>query len=300
MTIQLAIVGKGAVGQAIANAYVPNPAYEVDVFDRSTIDNAFQKQYDILIYAGVPGVKYLANANPVEDMKAIQVARDNILNIRAHKKVLISTIDASFELGDSQASVYGIHRRMLENMVAHECRIIRLPALFGSTVVKNVWFDLVNHNLPDQLSDSYFDYLQQALTQLKLSDHAKYSRFQIVKKDDRIDYIPSKQDWLNAGLGLHIAMSSDSEMGWFDLDTIDKVIQYALQNEVTTYNCASFIRSNHVAVPLSMTHTEFLEMHNIDIPKVTTALRPKYSLKVHKSTLMTRSMVKNFVPREVS
>ena len=135
MTIQLAIVGKGAVGQAIANAYVPNPAYEVDIFDKSTIEHAFQKQYDILIYAGVPGIKYLANANPVEDMKAIQVARDNILNIDAKKKVLISTIDASFELGDSQASVYGIHRRMLENMVAHECRIIRLPALFGSTVV---------------------------------------------------------------------------------------------------------------------------------------------------------------------
>ena len=121
-----------------------------------------------------------------------------------------------------------------------------------------------------------------------------------MKKDDKIDYIPSKQDWLNAGLGLHIAMSSDSEMVWFDLDTIDKVIQYALQNEMMTYNCASFIRSNHVAVPLSMTHTEFLEMHGIDIPNVTTALRPKYSLKVHKSTLMTRSMVKNFVPREVS
>ena len=47
-------------------------------------------------------------------MKAIQIARDNILNIDARKKVLISTIDASFELGDSQASVYGIHRRMLE------------------------------------------------------------------------------------------------------------------------------------------------------------------------------------------
>lgn len=300
MTIQLAIVGKGAVGQAIANAYVPNPAYEVDIFDKSTIEHAFNKQYDILIYAGVPGVKYLANANPVEDMKAIQVARDNILNIDAKKKVLISTIDASFELGDSQASMYGIHRRMLENMVAHECRIIRLPALFGSTVVKNVWFDLVNHNLPDQLSDSYFDYLQHALAQLKLSNHQKYSRFQIVKKDDKIDYIPSKQEWLNHNLGLHIAMSSDSEMVWFDLDTIDKVIQHVLNSDIATYNCASFIRSNHVAIPLSMTHSEFLEMHGICIPEIRTALRPKYSLKVHKSTLMTRSMVKKFVPREVS
>lgn len=299
MTIQLAIVGKGAVGQAIVNAYVPNSAYEVDVFDRSTIEHAFEKQYDILIYAGVPGVKYLANANPVEDMKAIQIARDNILNIKARKKVLISTIDASFELGDSQASVYGIHRRMLENMVAHECRIIRLPALFGSTVVKNVWFDLVNQKLPDQLSNDYFKYLQHALSQVKLAD-PRYLQFQIVKKDDKIEYIPSKREWLNHNLGLHIAMSSDSEIVWFDLDTIDKVIQHVLNSDIATYNCASFIRSNHVAIPLSMTHSEFLEMHGIDIPNVTTALRPKYSLKVHKSTLMTRSMVKKFVPREVS
>lgn len=299
MTIQLAIVGKGAVGQAIANAYVPNPAYEVDIFDKSTIEHAFNKQYDILIYAGVPGVKYLANANPVEDMKAIQIARDNILNIDAKKKVLISTIDASFDLGDSQASVYGIHRRMLENMVAKSCRIIRLPALFGSTVVKNVWFDLVNQKLPDQLSDSYFEYLQHALTQLQKANH-QYLQFQIVKKDDKIDYIPSKQEWLNHDLGLHIAMSSDSEMVWFDLDTIDKVIQHVLNSDIATYNCASFIRSNHVAIPLSMTHSEFLEMHGIALPEVRTALRPKYSLKVHKSTLMTRSMVKKFVPCEVS
>lgn len=299
MTIQLAIVGKGAVGQAIANTYVPNPAYEVDIFDRSTIQHAFEKQYDILIYAGVPGVKYLANANPVEDMKAIQVARDNILNIKAHKKVLISTIDASFDLSDAQASTYGIHRRMLENMVAKSCRIIRLPALFGSTVVKNVWFDLVNQKLPDQLSDSYFEYLKNALAQLQAAD-SRYLQFQIVKKDDKIDYIPSKQEWLNHNLGLHIAMSSDSEMVWFDLDTIDKVIQHVLNSEIATYNCASFIRSNHVAIPLSMTHSEFLEMHGICLPEVQTALRPKYSLKAHKSTLMTRSMVKKFVPGEVS
>ena len=299
MTIQLAIVGKGAVGQAIANAYVPNPAYEVDIFDRSTIQHAFEKQYDILIYAGVPGVKYHANANPVEDMKAIQIARDNILNIKADKKVLISTIDASFDLSDAQASTYGIHRRMLENMVAKSCRIIRLPALFGSTVVKNVWFDLVNQKLPDQLSDSYFEYLRQALNQLQATD-SRYLQFQIVKKDDKIDYIPSKQEWLNHNLGLHIAMSSDSEMVWFDLDTIDKVIQHVLNSEIATYNCASFIRSNHVAIPLSMTHSEFLEMHGICLPKIETALRPKYSLKAHKSTLMTRSMVKKFVPCEVS
>lgn len=299
MTIQLAIVGKGAVGQAIANAYVPNPAYEVDVFDKSTIEHAFHKQYDILIYAGVPGVKYLANANPVEDMKAIQIARDNILNIKAHKKVLISTIDAAFDLSDAQSSVYGIHRRMLENMVAKSCRIIRLPALFGSTVVKNVWFDLVNQKLPDQLSDSYFEYLKSALTQLQAAD-SRYLQFQIVKKDDKIDYIPSKQEWLNHNLGLHIAMSSDSEMVWFDLDTIDKVIQHVLNSDIATYNCASFIRSNNVAVPLSMTHSEFLEMQGIVLPAVHTSLRPKYSLNVHKSTLMTRSMVKKFVPREVS
>ena len=200
MTIQLAIVGKGAVGQAIANAYVPNPAYEVDIFDKSTIEHAFNKQYDILIYAGVPGVKYLANANPVEDMKAIQIARDNILNINAKKKVLISTIDAAFDLSDAQSSVYGIHRRMLENMVAKSCRIIRLPALFGSTVVKNVWFDLVNQNLPDQLSNDYFEYLKNALHQLQAAD-SRYLQFQIVKKDDKINYIPSKQEWLNHNLG---------------------------------------------------------------------------------------------------
>ena len=149
------------------------------------------------------------------------------------------------------------------------------------------------------MSNEYFEYLQHALAQLQATD-SRYLQFQIIKKDDKIDYIPSKQEWLNHNLGLHIAMSSDSEMVWFDLDTIDKVIQHVLNSDIVMYNCASFIRSNHVATPLSMTHSEFLEMHGIELPEVRTALRPKYSLKVHKSTLMTRSMVKKFVPREVS
>ena len=193
---RIAVVGTGAVGSAIRNSLDQfGDQLSVDYFNSKNIDQAFDKYYDLLIYAGVRAFKGSANNDPAADELHILKAADTFARIGAFKKVLISTIDAALE--NEYQSAYGRNRRKLEDEVMKltpNCQILRLPALFGSTVKKNAWHDMIigpeNVKLTPQLQDELFK--ENAESDLEIN---------IVSR-----------------------VTDDSRFVWFDLDTILEAI----------------------------------------------------------------------------
>lgn len=158
---KIAVVGRGAVGSAILQSlepYIDKEHLTVDCYHSENIDEIFGKHYDLVIYAGVRAFKGAAESNPSADLMHVLRAADTIDRIHAGTKLLISTIDAG--LPDKYITAYGRNRRLLENKVTKSCsncKILRLPALFGSTVVKNTWYDMIigpeNVKLSKSLAD---------------------------------------------------------------------------------------------------------------------------------------------------
>lgn len=126
---------------------------------RSTnIDTIRGKQFDTVVCAGAPGVKWKANACPDEDKASIDTLIRCLGQIRCRRLVLVSTVDVfSDPVGVDEASVveqaglhaYGLHRRILEQFVAghfEDTLTVRLPGLVGPGLRKNVIFDLKHGN----------------------------------------------------------------------------------------------------------------------------------------------------------
>ena len=115
--------------------------------------------FDLVIHAGVPAVKWIANKDPAADRAAISSIRDVLATMKIAELILISTIDVypdpSAPLDEGGAidpernHAYGRHRFELEQWVRGHfanVRIVRLPALFGEGLKKNVVFDLLHDN----------------------------------------------------------------------------------------------------------------------------------------------------------
>lgn len=121
----------------------------------------------------LPATKWMINKNIPKDIENIH----NILNVLCGKKynkiVLISTIDVysdSTESSDEdQIPVvknlnYGSNRYLFELFVSQlidfkKLYIVRLPALFGKYLKKNILFDLLNdNNVQDINPNTYFQW----------------------------------------------------------------------------------------------------------------------------------------------
>lgn len=129
------------------------------LYNSKNIEDIQNKNFDLLVCAGAPGTKWIANKNPEADMASIQSLIDNLKTIKCNKFVLVSTIDVypqpligydeDSSIDDSQLTAYGQHRHLLENFAEDnfDSLIIRLPGIYGQGLKKNVIFDLLN-NIP--------------------------------------------------------------------------------------------------------------------------------------------------------
>ena len=121
----------------------------------ATID---EKKHDLVICAAAPAQKWIANREPVADLKNIELLIAQLDKISCQQFVLISTVDVfTNPAGVSEATrveeaglhPYGLHRRQLEQFVEQrfdEHLILRLPGLVGPGLRKNVIFDFLNSN----------------------------------------------------------------------------------------------------------------------------------------------------------
>ncbi len=129
----------------------------------STINDITKQPHDLVICAGAPAQKWLANRDPGADKLQIESLMGPLQQLRCNKFVLISTVDvfaqpnqvdetSPIETAGLQA--YGLHRYQLEQSVQDRfsnALIIRLPGLVGVGLRKNALYDFKHHNNLDAI-----------------------------------------------------------------------------------------------------------------------------------------------------
>ena len=130
----------------------------LDLFRSTSIDEIKGRSYDVLVCAGAPAKKWLANSDPMTDRMNIDRLISRLETVKADRVVLISTVDVfknptgcdeSTPVDEDGLHPYGLHRRMLERFVEDRFAshlIVRLPGLVGPGLRKNVLYDLLHNN----------------------------------------------------------------------------------------------------------------------------------------------------------
>ena len=146
------------------------------LYNSSNIKEIRGRQFETLVFAGAQAKKWWANQNPEEDRAGIDNAISHLKHVSADRTILISTVDVlpqenglteEFDDWSQPLHPYGQHRRDLEVVFQDlfaNVTIVRLPALFGTGLKKNVLFDLLNDNILDKINpDSEFQYYDLSL-----------------------------------------------------------------------------------------------------------------------------------------
>lgn len=132
-------------------------------FNSTNIEAISGRQFDTLAFAGAQGKKWWANQNPEADRRGIERALNALRGVRARRVVLISTVDVLPQLGGADESFdcmgipnhpYGANRLWLESALREQFPgviVVRLPALFGPDLRKNILYDLLHDNLVDKI-----------------------------------------------------------------------------------------------------------------------------------------------------
>jgi hypothetical protein len=128
------------------------------LYRSTTITEARGKSFDLVVCAGAPAQKWIANRDPDADLKNIEALIGHLKTITCQTFILISTVDVfKTPIGVDESTVveedglhaYGRHRRLLEKFVESHFTnplIVRLPGLVGPGLRKNVIFDFLNSN----------------------------------------------------------------------------------------------------------------------------------------------------------
>lgn len=141
------------------------------VYGRNDGEFLANSNHDLLICSGAPAEKWKANNDPGEDARNLELLAKNLSTAKAKNFVLISTIDVlgngtdvieTEDISVYERDAYGLNRHALEIQVASEfprSLIIRLPAMFGPGLKKNLIYDLLHYKkLPNLNSDSTFQW----------------------------------------------------------------------------------------------------------------------------------------------
>lgn len=141
------------------------------LYNSRNIEQIKGQEFNMIVCAGAPAVKWLANKEPQKDKESLKKLMDGLGNVKADTVVLISTIDVYPDPSDvteesaidkSCLSAYGKHRLELEEFIHEKFShsvIIRLPGLFGNGLKKNIIYDYLNNNCLDMVhQDAVFQF----------------------------------------------------------------------------------------------------------------------------------------------
>ena len=166
--VNRAIVGyTGFVGSNLLKFYKFDYFYNSQNFIEAT-----NMSFDELYFCGIPAVKWYANKYPQEDKDCIEKIKDILKTINVKKIILISTIDVyeNVELENNEDydcdwvinHEYGRNRYLFEFFIKNtftNYNIVRLPALFGNGLKKNIIYDLINNNQLNNIQiNSFFQW----------------------------------------------------------------------------------------------------------------------------------------------
>ena len=166
----IAIIGyTGLIGKNLINQY-KSKFKSIDLFNSKNSNNLKDKKYDLVFCSAMPAEKWIANKFPKKDTLNRDKLIKNLSKLSTNLIVLISTIDVH------QNHIYGKNRKYLEKYVQKKFNkylIIRLPAVFGKGLKKNILFDLLNRNQLDKIYNNdrfqWYDlsYLKKDIEKLK-------------------------------------------------------------------------------------------------------------------------------------
>jgi nucleoside-diphosphate-sugar epimerase len=132
-------------------------------YNTSNIETISGRRFDTLVFSGAQAKKWWANQNPDADRQGIQRALNAMHGVSARRVVLISTVDVvpqvagadeAFDCASQTNHAYGANRLALETELRARydtLTIVRLPALFGPGLRKNIIYDLLHDNMVDQI-----------------------------------------------------------------------------------------------------------------------------------------------------
>jgi hypothetical protein len=136
---------------------LPHEEFEC-LYRASNINEIRGRSFELTICSGAPAAKWKANQDPENDIANLQWLMDCLAESRSERFVLISTVDVFHspiavdeESPPETAGLhpYGRHRLILEEFVRQRfsnASIVRLPALFGPGLKKNIIYDLLHQN----------------------------------------------------------------------------------------------------------------------------------------------------------
>lgn len=144
---EIAIIGYNGFVGGFINERIPHS----DNYNSSNINQIKNKSYRKIYFAGLPAQKWLINKNPEKDWHNIQSIIENLNYVKCDSFILFSTIDVYDKNNSEQKTEepYGKHRYFFEQYVRsnfHNHTIIRLPALFGIGLKKNIIYDVLHNN----------------------------------------------------------------------------------------------------------------------------------------------------------
>lgn len=146
-----------------------------DLYNSQNISHICGKEYDYIVCAAAPAVKWKANQEPEQDLNNLKMLMDHLKQVKTNYFVLISTVDVyqqPYDVSEATAinpdttDPYGRHRFYLEQFVKQQFEkhlIVRLPGLFGEGLKKNFIYDLIHDNRFDLThKDSSFQFYNMA------------------------------------------------------------------------------------------------------------------------------------------
>jgi hypothetical protein len=164
-------------------------------YNSANIADIAGRHFETLVFSGAQAKKWWANQNPEQDWAGIQRALDAMAGVTAERVILISTIDVvpqvpgadeDFNCGNQPTHPYGEHRLRLEDAIRamfSTVLTVRLPALSGWDLRKNVLYDLVHDNMVDKIDPAsrfqFYD-LYRLWADIETASHARLDLVHLV------------------------------------------------------------------------------------------------------------------------
>lgn len=162
--MKIALIGyNGFVGSNLLEQ-LQKEYTDIDLYNKININNIINKEYDKIFCAGVKGVKYLANREPIQDMFDICELLLVLKTVKCKEFYLVSSQDCNSSISSSSRftslppTEYGRNRLYFENMILSlfdTVYILRIGCLFGKNLKKNIIFDLMNNHYLDNLKEDF-------------------------------------------------------------------------------------------------------------------------------------------------
>lgn len=133
-----------------------------DLYHRKNVEEIAGRHYALAVCAAAPAEKWKANQEPEADRANIGRMLTAVERARIDQLVLISTVDVypdpvgvdeDTPIDPDAGHAYGRNRLWIETRLADrfDATILRLPALFGPGLKKNVIYDFLHDNQLDRI-----------------------------------------------------------------------------------------------------------------------------------------------------